>query len=187
MAPHDTFASHPTTARGRSRVGIRLGDESFDFQGPEAIVERSLEQWLDRLDRRARQLGLPPLLEVDLGARGLVNTADVPEPPTAPARPSFVDWYRNRLVHPEGKRGVVQDHVLLIVYHVTHVLGAPSATANDLRSGFDALGMKQPNMPVLVYGLKQKGLLQAGDAYASYVLSAAGRYYIEERYSLVRH
>ena len=147
------------TPSSPARISIRVGDDAFHVEGPEEVVERAMQRWLARIDRMARNNGFGPLLADDLGALGLVNTADAPEAP-APAGPlPLSTWYQERLVHPEGKRGMVQDHVLLFVYHVTQVLGAAAATTNDIRNGFDALEMKQPNVPVVVYGLKNKGML----------------------------
>lgn len=175
------------TPSSPARISIRVGDDAFHVEGPEEVVERAMQRWLARIDRLARNNGFGALLADDLGALGLVNTADAPEAP-APLGPlPLATWYQERLVHPEGKRGMVQDHVLLFVYHVTHVLGAATATTNDIRNGFDALEMKQPNVPVVVYGLKNKGMLEPAEQYAAYTLTPAGRHYIEERYSLVRH
>ena len=174
------------TASEEARVSIRVGEHVFHVEGPESVVERALARYLPVLDRLARAEGVPGLVSDEAPPLGLVHTADV-DPGVEPGPPSLSAWYQQRLVHPDGKRGIVQDHVLLVIYHVTHVLQAPSATTNDIRNGFDALEMKQPNVPVVVYGLKNKGMLDPADQYAAYTLTPAGRHYIEERYSLVRH
>ena len=69
------------TPSSPARISIRVGDDAFHVEGPEEVVERAMQRWLARIDRMARNNGFGPLLADDLGALGLVNTADAPEAP----------------------------------------------------------------------------------------------------------
>lgn len=187
MTPADATPVPPPAPTPEARISIRLGENAFHVEGPEEVVERALARYLPVLDRLAGADGHPLQPAPNGAPLGLVRTADVDAGRGSAAPPGLLTWYQERVVHPDGRRGIVQDHVLLVIYHTTHVLQAPSATTNDIRNGFDTLSMKQPNVPVLVYNLKSKGLIEPADAYAAYVLTATGRHYIEERFSIVRH
>ncbi len=167
-----------------SRISIKCGDHSFLIEGPEDVVERTLENYLPALMR---------LVEIRDGGEsaplGLVRTADVDAANGTNSRggpPDLATWYQERLIHPEGKRGFVQDHVLLFVYYTTEIRGNPSASTAEIRRSFELLELKPPNVPVMVYNLKTKGTLEAAEEYASYRLTGAGKSYIEERFGIVR-
>lgn len=176
----------------RARVVVAFGNDRFAMEGPEALVEAALERHLRQLAARkdlpAGMSGLlPPPPEPELP--GLVRTAEValPQPRGSASSSAGTDlptWYRDRLIHPEERRGLVQDHVLVIVYWVTIVRGGHHCTTADIRHGFEALGLKVPNVPVMVYNLKSRGLLSAAEAYSAYTLTPAGRTRVEHRFSI---
>ena len=178
-------ATEPTLHEPEALVAIKYGEMSFRVEGPESVVERALNRYLPMLTGAMKADGALPADAPE--PLGLVHTATAttPSAPKATSN-SLTDWYRDRLVHPDGKRGQIQDHVLLFIYHATAVRGADSATTSQIRHGFERLELKVPNVPVMVYNLKSKGLIEPAEAYASYQLTPSGRSYIEQRYSIVK-
>lgn len=163
-----------------ARIAIRYGDSSFEIEGPESVVERALERYLQAIGKMFEG---PSGTEAPLG---LVHTAQADAGSRNDGPTDLDTWYQERLVHPEGKRGIVQDHVLLFVYYATEVRGNASASTAVIRSYFEKLQMKSPNVPVMVYNLKAKGSLSPADEYASYVLTPSGKAYIEDRFGILK-
>ena len=164
-----------------ARISIQYGGSSFEIEGPEDVVERALERYLQAIGKMFQDGDREAPL-------GLVHTADASTPASgADSGPAtLTSWYQDRLIHPEGKRGIVQDHVLLFVYYATEIRGNAAASTSDIRRYFDELDMKPPNVPVMVYNLKAKGSLAPSDEYASYVLTPSGKAYIEDRFGILK-
>lgn len=184
----NTDRGHEPTAesqapKGYAKVSIRYEGTKFHIEGPEDVVQRALERHLSTVSRMMQVGGGPAVSTSE--PLGLVHTADA-STGTHDGPTTLTDWYQSRIVHPDGRRGMVQDHVLLFTYFLTQVRGADSATTSEIRRCFEEIEMKVPNVPVMVYNLKSKGSLEPGGAYASYLLTQAGRDYIESRYSIVQ-
>ena len=164
-----------------ARISIQYGGSSFEIEGPEDVVERAVERYLAAIGKMFDDGSQPAPL-------GLVNTGDAETGGTSGSRgpTDLTTWYQERIVHPEGKRGIVQDHVLLFVYYATEIRGNSAASTADIRRYFERLEMKAPNVPVMVYNLKAKGSLAPSDEYASYVLTPQGKSYIEDRFGILR-
>ena len=178
------MSQHGVAQTEQTRIAIRYGESSFEIEGPEDVVERTLKRYLGAIGKLFEGDGSDGNGKAPLG---LVRTADVDTGPATPAAPPPLKaWYEERLVHPEGRRGIVQDHVLLFVYFATEVRGQGAASTGDIRRSFEKMDMKIPNVPVMVYNLKAKGSLTPASEYASYVLTPAGKAYIEDRFGILR-
>lgn len=163
-----------------ARISIKYGDSSFEIEGPEGVVERALERYLHAIGKIFDD-------PTDQAPLGLVHTAQADAGTQTSGGPTdLITWYQERLVHPEGKRGIVQDHVLLFVYYATEIRGNGSASTAEIRRNFEKLEMKSPNVPVMVYNLKAKGSLAPAEEYASYVLTPSGKAYIEDRFGILK-
>ena len=183
------------TPSPRALISLSIGGAKLRVEGPEALVERTIASYLPTLQRLVNErageehasgestpampLGMAITADATTENNGATAQFDTP-------MERLKHWYTEQIVHPEGKRGFVQDHVLLFTYFTTDVLRRASAATADIRRCFESLDLRVPNIPVMVYNLKAKGQLRPAEQYASYHLTDAGRGYIEDRFSLVR-
>ncbi len=180
----------------RALISLSIGDAKLRVEGPEDLVERTIASYLPTLQRLINEHGGDEQAGDDAKPErmplGMAITADAATDSNGAASKfdtpmeRLKHWYTEQIVHPEGKRGFVQDHVLLFTYFTTDVLRRASAATADIRRCFETLDLRVPNIPVMVYNLKAKGQLRPAEQYASYHLTDAGRGYIEDRFSLVR-
>lgn len=178
-----------STPSDHTRFHVRFGDIEMEVSGDRALVERTVERMNPAIEALLNKRGDDSTPAEPPRPRGLVVTAEAPLEETA-APPSLEErmrtWYENHVVLPEGKRGMKQDHALLFIWFFTNPMKQEFATTNDVRVGFETLGMKEPNIAVLMHTLKGKNLIEPAEAYASYSLTEQGRLYVEGRFELVK-
>jgi|GEM_PF-5014322 len=151
---------------------------SLEFSGTEEFVAQQVERFQRFLDQAVGSdapQATPP-------APALTSP---PEANSAPAQPkeSLEAWVAARPVR-DG-RGAIQDRILLFISFLQNVNGKREVSGDDILWCFQQLGIERPkNLHNALGILKRKvGHLGEGSRRGLYLLSPAGRAYMEGRFS----
>ena len=162
----------PSTVFRFSAEGV-----SLEFSGTEEFVAQQVERFQRFLDQA---VGSAPAQ-----AAAAPALASSPEASAGPAQPkeSLEAWVTARPVR-EG-RGAIQDRILLFISFLQNVNGKREVNGDDILWCFQQLGIERPkNLHNALGILKRKlGHLGEGSRRGLYLLSPAGRAYMEGRFS----
>lgn len=164
----------PTTVFRFAAEGVDL-----EFSGSEAFVEQQVERFRRFLEKAVG--GAPAAAPAPAPAGG--EPAPAAAPAAAPTKESLDAFYAARPLR-EG-RGAIQDRILLFIHYLQTAQGKREVSGDDILWCFQQLNLERPkNLHNALGVLKRKlGHLEEGSRRGLYGLSAAGRQYVEGRFS----
>ena len=160
----------------------------LEFAGTEEFVEKQVQRFRKFLEGAA---GVPapeappaPATPGTADSTGPSSTHGPSSTTVPPAqRESLDSFYAARPLR-EG-RGAIQDRILLFIYYLQTVQGKREVSGDDILWCFQQLNLERPKNLHNALGILKRKLehLEEGSRRGLYALSAAGRAYVEGRFS----